>query len=443
VEAGHSWGGYDVDGLVGSDTTGGYGGYVFFMETVVWAKNLMPVVRYDSRCARAIGKWMLNVANNARLFYPDALPAANQSSSFWTGDPNHVIPYEALRSQGYGSVFASDQSLAVGTMISGSAANTSKQDGAYQVFEEATVGSYDQLDKRWKFTLPAGATPYYIVVIGHAIDGGDADAGFNFTYSTNNSIYYNMNMTVLPAVADSAYSYFFSTSSTTIYIRAQSTNTATGNTNHDKLYIDQMYLMFKKPSISPYAMGDSIMYGVGATDIGLYGGGWVGVLGGTISPTNESHIIQIDCLKTDFYHADAYPTYLYYNPETTARTIAIDVGPAPKDLYDAVSKTFLSQSVLGTTNFQIPADSAVVLVVAPAGAVRSFVDGKKLLINGVVVDYNYRLEDWESSFSDLQDLVNMAASWLQTGDNLLHDLNRDKIIDLNDFAILANRWLQD
>ena len=203
-----------------------------------------------------------------------------------------------------------------------------------------------------------------------------------------------------------------------------------------------MYLMYKKTSISPFAMADSIMYGVGATDLGLYGGGWVGVLGGTVSPTNEPHIIQIDCLKTDFYHDDAYPTYLYYNPEATARTITIDVGLEAKDLYDAVSKNFLAQCVTGTTDFQIPADSAVVLVVAPAGGTRSLIKGRKLLIDGVIVDYNYSVEDWENSLVDLDDLQLMVADWLQTGDAMPLDLNRDRIINLKDFAILANRWMQ-
>ena len=84
----------------------------------------------------------------------------------------------------------------------------------------------------------------------------------------------------------------------------------------------------------------------------------------------------------------------------------------------------------------------MVVVVAPAGGTRSFVNGNRLLIDGVIVDYNYRLEDWENSVVDLDILQFMAADWLQTGDNMPQDLNRDKIVNLKDFAILANRWLQ-
>jgi hypothetical protein len=67
-----NWGGYSCHGLVGSITDGG--GYAFSMNTFGSAGALVPLVRYDDRYSRAIGKWMLNAANSARLFYRDALP---------------------------------------------------------------------------------------------------------------------------------------------------------------------------------------------------------------------------------------------------------------------------------------------------------------------------------------------------------------------------------
>jgi hypothetical protein len=89
------WGDYDCSGLVGSVTDGG--GYAFAMNTFVLAGNLAPVARYDDRYARAVGKWLLNAANAARLFYPDELPADRQSGAAWKGDPAHGIAYEGLR----------------------------------------------------------------------------------------------------------------------------------------------------------------------------------------------------------------------------------------------------------------------------------------------------------------------------------------------------------
>ena len=90
-----NWGGYDCDGLLGSIDN--RGGYAFAMNTFAQAGALVPLVRYDPRYARAIGKWMLNVANAARLFYPGALPPGHETSAFWQGDPQHVIAYEGLR----------------------------------------------------------------------------------------------------------------------------------------------------------------------------------------------------------------------------------------------------------------------------------------------------------------------------------------------------------
>ncbi len=63
-----SWGGKDVDGLIG-EITAEYPGYAFNMNGTEQAGALVPLVRYDDRFARAIGKWTLNVANATRLFY--------------------------------------------------------------------------------------------------------------------------------------------------------------------------------------------------------------------------------------------------------------------------------------------------------------------------------------------------------------------------------------
>jgi hypothetical protein len=211
------------------------------MNTFAQAAALTPVVRYDARYARAIGKWMLNLANAARLFYPGALPEDHQTSAFWKGDPNHVIAYEGLRGEWLGK--------------------------------------------------------------------------------------------------------------------------------------------------SPCATGDPIAMKWGpATDIGLYGSSYVGFLGGIVGKTNDEKILQLDCLATDFYHDKAYPTYLYFNPYAHAAEVRIDIGPEPKDLYDAAAHQFIKEKSVGMTSISIPPDSALVVVLAPAGGTRT-PEGKRLLINGVVIDY--------------------------------------------------------
>lgn len=99
-----NWGGFDVSGLVGEANDAG-NDYAFQMNGVQQAAALAPMVRYDKRYARAIGKWMLNLANATRLFFPGFLPSNLQDASAWSSanDPGQVIGYEALRESWQGS----------------------------------------------------------------------------------------------------------------------------------------------------------------------------------------------------------------------------------------------------------------------------------------------------------------------------------------------------
>jgi len=234
-----SWGGYGVDGLIGAKDYSN--GYAFAMNSFVAPMGLVPVVRYDQRLAHAVGKWMLNLANNARLFYGDQLPSKNQEPVVWSGDPESVIPYEGLR---------------------------------------------------------------------------------------NN-------------------------------------------------YLGQ----------SPYATGDPTHYGWGPTDFGIYSGSPSGVLGGIVQPTNVEGILQIDILKTDFFHTAAYPSYLYYNPFPESKTIQFDCGNSSCDLYDAVTDSYLATDVKGMVSFTIKGSSEVIIVRAPKNGKRVHNSNGSIFIDDVFVAY--------------------------------------------------------
>ncbi len=124
----------------------------------------------------------------------------------------------------------------------------------------------------------------------------------------------------------------------------------------------------------------------GGLGLCLYFGGDVGFLGGIIKPTNVDKILQLDLLRTDFYRPAAYPSYLYYNPYPVSKVVAVDVGTNPVDVYDTVTHTFVLSNVVGSQNIPIPADTARVLVLTPAGG-QAAVSGRKFRINDVVVDY--------------------------------------------------------
>jgi len=89
------WGDYDVYGLQGSITDGG--GYAFFMNSVAMAWPLVPLVKYEPQYARAIGKYMLNVVNASRLFYPDQIDEKNQWLPELKDLTSGIIGYEGFR----------------------------------------------------------------------------------------------------------------------------------------------------------------------------------------------------------------------------------------------------------------------------------------------------------------------------------------------------------
>ena len=91
VHAG-KWGDHDMSGLVEMQGCQ----RVYAMETFLWAKCLVPVVRYDARLAPPIGRWMQNLASNARYFYPEFLPERHQVAPEYRGLTRGVVGTEAL-----------------------------------------------------------------------------------------------------------------------------------------------------------------------------------------------------------------------------------------------------------------------------------------------------------------------------------------------------------
>jgi len=235
-----NWGGYDCSGLVGEAQGSGY--YAFIMNGFEQVGALVPLVRYDDRFARAIGKWVLNVANASRLFYPNFLPDSNQDSEDWAHahDPHSWIAHEALR-------------------------------------------------RTWE-------------------------------------------------------------------------------------------------NASPFATGDAIRGGWGATNLALYGSSHVGIFGGIIDTTNVPMILKLDLLKTDFFHAAAYPSFLFFNPFPEDKQVAWNVGDNPVDIYDAAANQFLLTGVRGMLELHLPGDAAVLAVLVPAGGAMTY-ELNKMQVNGVTVDF--------------------------------------------------------
>lgn len=236
-----NWGGYDCHGLVGEAL---YDGYAFAMNGYEMAGALVPMVRYDDRYARAIGKWVLNMANASRLFYVNYLPAENQDGEAWAYeyDPTACLAHESMR--------------------------------------EFAIGS----------------------------------------------------------------------------------------------------------GISPFATGDAISGGWGATNFALYGSSHVGILGAIIDTTEIPGILKLDLCKTDYFQEKSYPSYLYYNPYEENKTVTLNTGSTVVDLYDAVSNQILINGVSGETLITIPADGVLLAVLIPAGGIITY-DEERMVVDGIVADY--------------------------------------------------------
>ena len=125
-----NWNGYDASGLIGEANDAG-NDYAFCMNGFQHASALAPVAKYDKRFARALGKWILNLANASRLYYRNALPQANQepASYAWSviNDTASCIPYESMKQTLNGiSPFATGDAIGGG----GAATNLSLYSGS-------------------------------------------------------------------------------------------------------------------------------------------------------------------------------------------------------------------------------------------------------------------------------------------------------------------------
>ena len=141
---------------------------------------------------------------------------------------------------------------------------------------------------------------------------------------------------------------------------------------------------------SPYACGDAVRFKWGNTDYGVYGSGFAGMFAAIINPPapgDDPMMPQLDLLACDFFRGKAYPSYLYYNPYEEQRSVTVNVGASAVDVYDAVRNDYVARGVTGSAKVSIDPDAAVVLVLAPSGGKETF-DGRRTLVDGVVIDYD-------------------------------------------------------
>ncbi|MEO5650477.1 MAG: hypothetical protein ABIR03_11220 [Ginsengibacter sp.] len=141
----------------------------------------------------------------------------------------------------------------------------------------------------------------------------------------------------------------------------------------------------------PVAQGDGPLWVPGknpeVSQFSVYGSAHVGIFGSIIRNTEVEGILQLNLLATDFFHDEAYPSFLYYNPFTEEKTISIKMNNEQKvDLYNTVTGSFIAHNVSSSAEMTLSPKTAAVIICVPAGGKISYVKNK-MLVDGIVVDY--------------------------------------------------------
>lgn len=130
--------------------------------------------------------------------------------------------------------------------------------------------------------------------------------------------------------------------------------------------------------VSPVAIGDGPKWVEGQPEesmFSLYSTSIVGVLGAIVNKTEVEGILALDCNATDFYGANKYPTFLYYNPYDEPKEVTYP-SDANVDLFDVLSKTYITKNKSGDVMVQLPSKKAALIVALPAGTKLSDKNGK-------------------------------------------------------------------
>lgn len=119
----------------------------------------------------------------------------------------------------------------------------------------------------------------------------------------------------------------------------------------------------------------------------LYSSSQVGIFGSIIQKTNVEKILQLNCNATDFYGANDFPTYLYYNPYNESHQVNFAMAQDGSfDLYDALTHEYLLKNTTDGVAFSMAAKSARLIIVLPAGSKMDY-DKASLRVDNKIVTY--------------------------------------------------------
>ncbi|HRJ71711.1 MAG TPA: hypothetical protein PLS03_05770 [Terrimicrobiaceae bacterium] len=350
------WGNAEVFGLQGSVHKGSE--YAFTMNSFLAPSVMLPLVRYDDRYARAMGKWLLQVAVNARYLYPNAWKPEEQTSWDWAEahDQNFAIAYEGLRKTG----MQRDRPADFGG-------------GRLKPSADGTI------EKTWKIDFPNAEKRAFVVELKPR--DGQADREIEVAVADSASGPWKPAFQFRPGDKNRKWLALKTGGPVWITLRAA----PSAGPKPKPLVVEDVFVETRLP-ISPHASGDPLFHGWGQTDLGLYGSAFVGFLAAAVEPTNVEGILRLDCRATEAFAPKSLPTFLFYNPHAETKSVRFPIGPDAVDLYDTVQNRVIARNVRGEASFALNADTAAILVLCPAGKPLTQC-GTQTLCGDAVIDF--------------------------------------------------------
>ena len=115
-----------------------------------------------------------------------------------------------------------------------------------------------------------------------------------------------------------------------------------------------------------------------STDRGLYGGTYVGLIGGAVAATSVTGVLQFDLNANDRFAPPSFPTALIYNSLASTQKVAMNtsaarrlLGPsASADIYETTTDRLILKdaSLASDLTVEVPAGQAIIAVAVPAGS---------------------------------------------------------------------------
>ena len=160
-----------------------------------------------------------------------------------------------------------------------------------------------------------------------------------------------------------------------------------------------------------------------STDRGLYGGTYVGLIGGAVAATSVPGVLQFDLNANDRFAPRSFPTALIYNSLASTQKVAMNtsaarrvLGPsASADIYETTTDSVILKgaSLASDVTVEVPPGQAIIAVAVPAGSALVRAADGQVSVGETVVRFRTpaKTDDGEGSNTPRVRQPTPPASW--------------------------------